>query len=406
MDFRINFKNLFGKAVDQLFALALTQTGTFHGAARPILQGHAGGDIVKAQALALQGLHNHLHVIRQHSERFLERFDEEISYAGLRVPVAGKWTTPIGTAAGVDPDAEGLEPLSYLYGLQMPGPVSLHPHQPVEMPFQEDTRRDDLYIPPIYASQGLIPLRDRLAAYRRSGGEAIVLPAIVGGCPSEADIPNMIDEVQTMIRALSPCADGFVWLPALAGSPEIWQPAVFRRMAQAMSAASSARLLLVEMPACEHPEQGTWLDLVRAFVNHGGDGIVAVSGREVPRERIPNPASWPFESAIQCGASLAEPRQAAIEAARRAFPAIFIAACGGFHRRDEAFRACEYANVIVENEAYTRFGPGIALQLLHKLALRLKYLKRSGQSVSDELWAFQRAAWLPQASSPRAPVNA
>jgi hypothetical protein len=135
MRFRIDFASLFGKALDQLFALALTQPDTFHGTARPILQGHAGGDLVKAQALALEGLHAHLHVLKQHSDRFLVGFNDELSYEPLRVPVAGRWTTPVGTAAGVDPNADGLEPLSYLFGLQMPGPVSLHPREPSAAPF-------------------------------------------------------------------------------------------------------------------------------------------------------------------------------------------------------------------------------------------------------------------------------
>ena len=400
MDFRIDFNKLFGKAVDRLFALALTQTGTFHGAARPILQGHAGGDIVKAQALALEGLHTHLHVIKQHSGRFLECFSDDISYAGLRVPVAGKWTMPIGTAAGVDPNAEGLDPLSYLYGLQMPGPVTLHPHHPAEMPFQDDARREDLFVPPTYASQGLVPMRDRLRTYREAGGAAVVLPAVVGCCRSETGDANLLREVQTMLEALTPYADGFVWLPALAGWPGVWNPRIFHRVAQAMSAAAPGQLLLVEMPAFANPDQASWLDLVGAFVEGGGNGIVAVGGREVPREQTPKPACWPFESAIQCGASLAAYRQTAIEAARRAFPALFIAACGGFHRREEAFRACEHANVIVENEAYTRYGPGIVLQLLHKLVLRLRYLQRAGQIDSEELWDFQQARWQSLVSAP------
>lgn len=403
MSFRIDFNSLFGKAVDRLFAMALMQTGTFHGAARPILQGHAGGDIVKAQALALEGLHAHLHVLREHSGRFLHGFNDDISYAGLRVPVAGKWTTPIGTAAGVDPHAEGLEPLSYLYGLQMPGPVALHPHHPAEMPFQEDARRDDLFVPPTYASQGLVPVHDRLRAYREAGGVAVVLPAVVGVCRSDADDANLLRELQTLVEALAPHADGFVWLPALAGWSGVWKPQIFRRVAQAMSAAAPGRLLLAEMPAFERCDESGWLGLVGAFVDGGGDGIVAVGGRELPREQTPDPARWPFESAIQCGASLAAYRQTAIEAARRALPSLFIAACGGFHRREEAFQACEHANVIVENEAYTRYGPGIVLQLLHKLVLRLRYLQRAGLSDSDELWAFQRARWQSPASSPASP---
>jgi len=400
MKFRIDFSSLFGKAVDQLFALALTQPGTFHGAARPILQGHAGGDIVKAQALALEGLHAHLHVIKRHSERFLECFDEAVSYAGLRVPVAEKWTTPVGTAAGVDPNAEGLEPLSFLYGLQMPGPIAMHPHHPAEMPFQEDSRREDLLVPPTYASQGLVPVRERLRAYREAGGAAVLLPAIVGCCRSATDDSDVLRELETMAEALAPYADGLVWLPALAGWPGVWCPQTFRRAAQAMSAAAPGRLLLAEMPAFESSGERTWLDLVGAFADGGGAGIVAVGGREVPREQTPNPARWPFETAIQCGASLAAYRQTAIEAARRAFPSLFIAACGGFHRREEAFQACEYANVIVENEAYTRYGPGIALQLLHKLVLRLRFLHRAGQIGSEELWGFQQSRWQRGSDAP------
>lgn len=91
MKFRLDFDLLFGKAMDRLFALALTQPGTFQGAARPILLGHADGDIAKAQALALEGLRTHLHVLQQQAPRFLDRFNNEVSYAGLRVPVAGKW---------------------------------------------------------------------------------------------------------------------------------------------------------------------------------------------------------------------------------------------------------------------------------------------------------------------------
>lgn len=393
MDLPIDFKRLFGSAADGLFALALTQVGTFSGAARPILQGHAGGDIARAQALALQGMHAHLHVIKRHSDRFLDRFNDDISYADLHVPVARKRTTPIGTAPGVDPDADGLVPLSYLYGLQMPGPVSLHPHTPAAMPFQEDTRWDDLFVPPTYASQGLGHVLDRLRAYRQSGGTAVVLPALVGCVGSDADAAQLLTEIQTLVEALGPFADGFVWLPSLTDASSIWSPAFFRRVAQTMSTAASSRLLLVEMPATDNLQEDRWLELVDGFVGGGGHGIVAVGGRKVRREQTPDPASWPFDAAFQCGASLASYRQTAIEAARRTFPQLFIAACGGFHHRDEAFRACEYANVIVENEAFTRFGPGIVLQFLHKLVLRLRHLQRTGQIETSELWAFQQACW-------------
>jgi hypothetical protein len=266
------------------------------------------------------------------------------------------------------------------------------------MPFQEGARWDDLFVPPTFASAGLSHVRDRLCTYRQTSGTAVVLPALVGRGRSEADQAQVLTELRTLVGTLAPYADGFVWLPALTGWQGIWDPTFFRQAAAAMRAVAQDRLLLVEMLASDEPAASSWLDLVRAFVDGGGNGIVAVGGRWVGREQLPSPTRWPFEAAIRCGASLADSRQAAIETARRAFPDLFIAACGGFHSRDEAFRACEYANVIVENEAYTRYGPAMAILLLHKLVLRLKYFQRSGQIDSTELWAFQQARWRQLAS--------
>jgi hypothetical protein len=49
--------------------------------------------------------------------------------------------------------------------------------------------------------------------------------------------------------------------------------------------------------------------------------------------------------------------------------------------------------VIVENEALTRFGPGIARLLLSKLALRLNFLHKQGAIPSARLIDYQRAQW-------------
>jgi hypothetical protein len=86
-------------------------------------------------------------------------------------------------------------------------------------------------------------------------------------------------------------------------------------------------------------------------------------------------------------------RQRAIADARQAFPSAFIAACGGFHRRDDAFDACRYANVIVETEAFTRYGPGLARSLLGKLALRLRYLQKQGLTEAADLTTYQELQW-------------
>lgn len=45
------------------------------------------------------------------------------------------------------------------------------------------------------------------------------------------------------------------------------------------------------------------------------------------------------------------------------------------------------------------------MQLLHKLVLRLRYLQRSGEIESEQLWAFQQASWQVLSGSP-APARA
>jgi hypothetical protein len=160
-----------------------------------------------------------------------------------------------------------------------------------------------------------------------------------------------------------------------------------------MSDLAPDKLKLLKMPPYEADDRDAWLQSCRAFLEGGGDGFVCVCGKSVPRARVPKPDDWPFESALLCGAGMGVYRQRAIEDARRCFPSAFIAACGGFHDDGEAFRALRFANVIMENEAFTRFGPAIARSLLNRLVLRLAYLKRTGQTDTESLVEFQREQW-------------
>lgn len=305
MDFRLDFHQLFGAAADKLFALALTQPVTFHGGARPLLQGQAEGDIAKAQALALEGLHTHLHVLKRQSDKFLKRFNDDISYADLLVPVAGRLTTPVGTAAGLDPDADGLEPLSYLYGVQIPGPVSCAPRQFDHLPFQEDARRDDLYVPAIGNSQGLQHFSERLQAYCASGGNTVISPALQTAAISESRARDPISCLEMLAGSLVRFADGFVWTGAIHLDQTADAEALFREAARALRKIAPDKLLLVEMPAFKAEAEQTWLRQIGRFLSGGGDGIVAIGGRIVPREKLPQPDKWPFDVAVQCGASQA-----------------------------------------------------------------------------------------------------
>lgn len=387
MPFKIDFRAIFGKAADQLFALALTHPDTFHGAARPILEGQSGGDIGKARALALEGMRSYLHVLKQHSERFLHRFSDSVSYEGLRISFGGRRTTPVGTACGVDADAEGLEPLSYLFGFQIPGPVTFQPRPLSPALFRDDSWRGDLYVPTDVASRGWEYVRERLREYRETGGQAVLLPSLATGRPGSREWGAAAAELSAMVEALRPYVDGFVWTPL--GSAD------YAQAAEVLATSAGDKLKLVDLPAYAETENSVWRDRVSAFLTNGGDGVVAVRGLEVPRSNVPDPSRWPYETALWCGASMAAYRQRAIEDLRREFPSAFIIASGGFHQRDEAFRACEHANAIAENEAFIRYGPGLAPVLLNKLVARLKFLHRASQIECPQLEEFQRSRWQP-----------
>lgn len=414
MKFKLDFKQLFGKATDAFFAMGLSGTGTFHGVVRAILHGHSEGNVTKAQSLALEGMRAHLSVVRRHSEKFLERFSKTVSYETVRVSVAGKTVLPVGTGPGLDPNAEGLEPLSWLFGLQVPGPVSLEPRDPDEMPFVDDPQKDDIYVPPFFASMGLDAFLEKVKRFREcvaagapvgvpdgvpdgggsaGGGRGVILPSVVGVPSAVGGIETAFRELETIVAALAPHVDGFVWSPLLARSQRLIFPSEFRRAGSLLAELAGEKLKLVEMPPYEEPGREAWLDLVGAFLEGGGDGILAVSGLEVDRSRVPPGRPWPYETALLWGKSIAPYRQRAIEAARPRFPSAFIAACGGLHDPSESFQALEHANVILENEAFTRYGPGLSPLILNKAVLRLNALHRRGESASARLSEYQRARW-------------
>jgi hypothetical protein len=70
-----------------------------------------------------------------------------------------------------------------------------------------------------------------------------------------------------------------------------------------------------------------------------------------------------------------------------------LAACGGFHNGGEAISACEHANVIMETEAFTRYGPGMARKLLARLSRRMSFLQKSGRVESGRLIDLQKQLW-------------
>jgi len=393
MKFKLDFKRIFGAGIDRLFAIGLTDPEAFSMAVRPILEGHADSDILHAQSLALQGLKDHEHVVKKYSNVFLQGSGKHVSYEHLKVQLAGKQVLPIGTSHGLDANADGLDVLSHIFSFQTPGPVSVSPTAVGAAPFQEDARFADILVPCSFASRGLDYFRNNVASYRESGGTTVLLTAIVGLAGDHDDVPRALNETDVLIETLRDHVDGFVWTPQFAGSEALLAPAGIAATAARMAAAAPDLLKLVELPACQESERQNWLTQADAFLANGGDGIVAVGGRLAHKIEMPDPQHWPYDTALRLGGSLAECRQWAIEELRRRYPTAFIAASGGFHRGNEANRACAHANVILETEAFTRYGPGIARKMLTRLAERLNFLSHKGHLPSSNLHRLQLQAW-------------
>ena len=393
MPFNIDFKAVFGSAVDMMFGMGLQNPDAFLNAARPILMEQADGDIVRANALALEGLETYLHIVKRHSGKFLREYKHDLSYDSILTTVAGRQTTPVGTACGMDPNADGLEAFSYLFGFQTPGPVTVRPRVMPAVPFQDAGSPADLFVSPLLPNEGLDYFLHNVKTYRERGGDSVILAAVVGLTDSSSGVDHAFEEMRQLLESLEAYVDGFVWIPQMAGDRSLMSPREFGRTASLMSSVAGRKLKLVELLGCEEAERVEWLSLVETFCSSGGDGLVAVGGLEVPRSRVPQPDQWPFETAVLCGASIQPYRQWAVEQVRRLCPDVFIVACGGFHTDCEAFTACQFANVIMENEAFTRYGPGIACKLLARLVLRLRALQREGTIQSDRLVDYQQARW-------------
>jgi hypothetical protein len=393
MKFKLDFRRIFGAGIDRLFALGLTDPDAFSLAVRPVLEGHADGDIQRARMLALQGLKEHQHVVAAYRESFLCRLNETVSYEPLQVTIGGKRTTPVGTGPGLDAHAEGLDVFAQLFGFQTPGPVTVEPRACESAPFRDDAGWGNLCLPPRLASCGLDRFHGNLADYREQGGEAVVLAAVVGLAGPAANVVQARQEMRTLLNALHEFVDGFVWVPQMAGCPELWTADQFRRTAELMSEIASSPLKLVEMPCCDTSEGDGWLSLVDAYLSAGGDGVLAVGGQEVIRQRVPRADSWPFETALRMGRCQAECREWAIEQIRRRHPNCFIAASGGIHHGHDAVKCCAFANVIMESEAFTRYGPGLSRKMLSKLAARLAHLSKQELIRSPRLVDVQRELW-------------
>jgi len=118
-----------------------------------------------------------------------------------------------------------------------------------------------------------------------------------------------------------------------------------------------------------------WLDLIDAWMEGGGDGIVAINTYMVQRESVPV-KHWGYPSAGMSGSTLHLHRQVAIRAARKAFPEATIIATGGIDSVDQAWGALESgANALAGYTPYTFQGFGLVTNIAEGLHEKLSQIR-------------------------------
>ena len=130
-----------------------------------------------------------------------------------------------------------------------------------------------------------------------------------------------------------------------------------------------------------------WLDLANAWLEGGGDGIVAVNTYLIPREKVPS-ENWGYQSAGRSGRFLQEYRQRAIRDARKNFPNAIIIATGGIDSAEQAWQAFEEgANAVEGYTPYTFKGFGLLLEMLRGVKKSVEY---HGYKYLEEFQLYNR----------------
>src|SRR3989344_3456487 len=196
---------------------------------------------------------------------------------------------------------------------------------------------------------------------------ALLFVSICGIPETPENLDSSYEELEKIITFVNPDAHGFVWNPfspntsALAA---LRKPKEFRNAAELISRTSSTELKLVKMGPYDDDQvkRKEWLDLVYAWLEGGGDGIVAVNTYSTLKENIPS-KKWGYSSAGRSGKFLQEYRQRAIRDAREHFPDSIIITTGGIDSAEQAWMSfIAGANALEGYTPYTFYGFGLLLE--------------------------------------------
>jgi dihydroorotate dehydrogenase len=372
MEISLNFP----KVIERLgLKLSLTSPVFFSEFARPFAYYRANGDAENVHKKALELLVEHVDIVRSVGHLF--------QYPALKTAFCGKEVMPFGTSAGLDKNADALEPLSYLFGFQEFGTVVMNPREGNKQPrVAADILNRNLYNAQGFPSKGLEHALANVRQYRERGGKGVLLASICGLPPAPDQIDIARDELRSLATAFEPYVDGIVWnpfSPNTAALKSLRTPEEFKRNADIIAKAASTKSRFVKLGPYENcaEEREPWLALARAWIQGGGTGFVAVNTKMVPSDKVPL-QNWGYPSAGKSGRALQEHRDRAVCYLRNNFPDATIIATGGIDNGDEAWKAFQLgANVFAGYTPYTFDGFG----LQRKIAMGIQeHLEMHGYS--------------------------
>ncbi|MEK6854768.1 MAG: hypothetical protein AABX73_00940, partial [Nanoarchaeota archaeon] len=348
------------------FLTSLNSPHFFKNFVRKQIYKKAKNDPERVHEMAIEILNRYKEEIKTRSSKF--------DFPFLYVSLAGKKVMPFGTAAGLDKNADALEPLSYIFGFQEIGTIVVNKREGNNSPrVFPDELNENIYNAQGFPSKGLDYIANNLKSYRNSGGEGIIL-ANICGIPQDSDIDIAHSELEILVCKLAPHVDGFVWNPSSPNTislPLLRTKESFKQSIEIIKKNSERKLSLVKMWPFEDEDKKQWLSLVSVWLENGGEGVVAVNTYAVPKKNIPA-KEWGYQSAGVSGNFLQHYRQRAIKETREHFPRAFIIAAGGIDSSFQAYLSFKAgANALEGYTPYTFYGFGLIREISPKLKKKL-----------------------------------
>ena len=370
---------------------SLEDTEFFRKIVRPLLYLKARFDPERVHDITLEKIAEYEDVLKENSHKF--------NFPELYVNIAGHDVMPFGTAAGLDKNGDVMSSLSNIFGFLEVGTVIINPREGNPKPrIFADNKNQDLYNAQGFPSNGLEYFFQNLKKFvarnynikDKKYNNALLLVSICGIPETPENLDSSYEELEKIITSVNPHAHGFVWnpfSPNTAALTALRHPKEFRKAAELITKTCTDEIKLVKMGPYDDDEikRKEWLDLVYAWLDGGGNGIVAVNTYSTLREKISS-KKWGYPSAGRSGKFLQSYRDRAVRDAREHFPDSIIIATGGIDSAKEAWSAfLAGANALESYTPYTFNGFGLMLEMAQGIK---KELYQRGYSNLKEFLAF------------------